>query len=119
MGQVQSLIKCDRGDACPDQYLDVPEHWNYCPNGLQGEGRAYDGSSSTSSERGTAEAHVDVTKLGVDRNFSGEGSEQTVGLARKSGEAFPAAGHNATERFGARTPGHHLARRFIDILKPV
>ncbi len=63
--------------------------------------------------------------LGVDAYVSGEVSEQTVHLARESGVAYLAAGHHATERFGAQALGEHLARqfgldcRFIDVDNPV
>ena len=63
--------------------------------------------------------------LGVDAYLSGEISEQTVHLARESGVAYLAAGHHATERFGARALASHLAEhcgldcRFIDDDNPV
>ncbi len=63
--------------------------------------------------------------LGVDAYVSGEISEQTVHLARESGVAYLAAGHHATERFGAQALGEHLSRqfgldcRFIDVDNPV
>lgn len=63
--------------------------------------------------------------LGVDAFVSGEISEQTVHLARESGVAYIAAGHHATERFGARALAAHLAEnceldcRFIDVDNPV
>ena len=50
--------------------------------------------------------------LGVDLFVSGEVSEPTVHLARESGVAYLAAGHHATERFGVRALGEHLASRF-------
>ena len=56
---------------------------------------------------------------------AGEISEQTVHLARESGVAYIAAGHHATERYGIRALGEHLAARFgvahhfIDIANPV
>ncbi|MBK9446046.1 MAG: Nif3-like dinuclear metal center hexameric protein [Betaproteobacteria bacterium] len=63
--------------------------------------------------------------LGVDAYISGEISEQTVHLARESGVAYLAAGHHATERFGAKALAAHLAARFgldcefVDIDNPV
>ncbi len=63
--------------------------------------------------------------LGVDAYVSGEISEQTVHLARESGVAYLAAGHHATERFGARALAAHLAVnfglecRFVDVDNPV
>ncbi|MDD2664674.1 MAG: Nif3-like dinuclear metal center hexameric protein [Dechloromonas sp.] len=63
--------------------------------------------------------------LGVDAYVSGEISEQTVHLARESGVAYLAAGHHATERYGAAALAEHLAARFgldcrfIDVDNPV
>jgi putative NIF3 family GTP cyclohydrolase 1 type 2 len=63
--------------------------------------------------------------LGVDAYLSGEISEQNVHLARESGVAYIAAGHHATERYGARALATHLAEHFdlecefIDIDNPV
>ena len=65
---------------------------------------------------------------GVDAFLTGEISEQHVHLARESGVAFIAAGHHATERYGARALVTHLAEQFeplelscqfIDIDSPV
>ena len=64
-------------------------------------------------------------RLGVDAYISGEISEQTVHLARESAVAYIAAGHHATERYGVRALGEHLAARFgiahefVDIPNPV
>ena len=63
--------------------------------------------------------------LGVDAYLSGEISEQTVHLARESGVAYFAAGHHATERFGAQALAMHLVEhcgldcRFVDVDNPV
>ena len=63
--------------------------------------------------------------LGVDAYLSGEISEQTVHLARESGVAYFAAGHHATERFGAQALALHLAEQcgldccFVDVDNPV
>lgn len=63
--------------------------------------------------------------LGVDAYLSGEISEQTVHLARESGVAYLAAGHHATERFGAQALAAYLAEncgldcRFVDVDNPV
>ena len=63
--------------------------------------------------------------LGLDGFVSGEISEQTVHLARESGVAYFAAGHHASERFGARALAAHLGERFaiecefVDIDNPV
>ncbi|PYE34433.1 dinuclear metal center YbgI/SA1388 family protein [Idiomarina fontislapidosi] len=50
--------------------------------------------------------------LGVDGFITGEVSEQTVHSAREQGIAFFAAGHHATERYGAKALGEHLAHQF-------
>lgn len=68
-----------------------------------------------------SEAH----RLGVDAYLSGEISESTVHTARECGLHFYACGHHATERYGARALGAHLAERFalhhefVDIDNPV
>lgn len=49
---------------------------------------------------------------GADLFISGEISEQTVHLARESGVPYLAAGHHASERYGAQALGEHLAERF-------
>ena len=49
---------------------------------------------------------------GVDLYLSGEISEQTTHLARESGVPYIAAGHHATERYGVRALGAHVAERF-------
>ena len=62
---------------------------------------------------------------GADIFVSGEISEQTVHLARETGMAYIAAGHHATERYGAMALGAHLAEKFgidcefVDIDNPV
>lgn len=75
---------------------------------------------------GGAQGYItDATELGVDVFISGEISEQTVHLARESGVAYIAAGHHATERYGIKALGVHLASQFglahefIDINNPV
>ncbi|MDK9703179.1 MAG: Nif3-like dinuclear metal center hexameric protein [Sulfuritalea sp.] len=58
----------------------------------------------------------DALATGADVFVSGEISEQTVHLARETGMAFIAAGHHATERYGAMALGDHLAENFgIDV----
>lgn len=63
--------------------------------------------------------------LKVDAYLTGEVSERTVSIARESGIHFYAAGHHATERYGVKALGIHLAQRFglehqfIDINNPV
>ena len=61
----------------------------------------------------------------IDVYLTGEVSEHTVHTARESGVAFISAGHHATERYGVKALGEHLAarfgldHRFIDIANPV
>lgn len=68
---------------------------------------------------------IDAGQLGLDAYISGEVSEQTVHEARETGIHYFAAGHHATERYGARALGEHLAQTFnlshyfIDIDNPV
>lgn len=67
----------------------------------------------------------DAIRIGADAYLSGEISEQTVHLAREADVAYLAAGHHATERFGVRALGEHLAARygvahhFVDVHNPV
>jgi dinuclear metal center YbgI/SA1388 family protein len=75
---------------------------------------------------GAAQSYIEAAVAkGLDAFVSGEISEQTVHIARECGIHYFAAGHHATERFGARALGEHLGRRFgieqqfIDIDNPV
>lgn len=67
----------------------------------------------------------DAIAAGADLFVSGEVSEQTVHLARESGVPYIAAGHHATERYGARAIANHLGEhlgldaQFVDIDNPV
>ncbi|WP_345793001.1 Nif3-like dinuclear metal center hexameric protein [Thauera sp. JM12B12] len=62
---------------------------------------------------------------GADLYVSGEISEQTVHLARETGVPYIAAGHHATERYGARAIAAYLKRElgleaeFLDLDNPV
>ena len=62
---------------------------------------------------------------GADLYVSGEISEQTVHLARESGVPYIAAGHHATERYGAQAIAAYLAdelgleAEFVDLDNPV
>lgn len=76
----------------------------------------------------TGAAHnmlADAIAAGASVYLSGEISEPTVHLAREAGVAYLACGHHATERFGVKALGEHLAgrfgieHRFIDIANPV
>ena len=75
---------------------------------------------------GGAEDHiVQAADQGVDAFISGEVSEQTMHQAQELGVHYFSAGHHATERFGIRALGMHLAERFglehefIDVPNPV
>ena len=75
---------------------------------------------------GAAQGYIDkAIALGVDAFITGEVSEPTVHAARENGIHFYAAGHHATERYGAKALGEHLAatfgieHQFIDIDNPV
>ena len=75
---------------------------------------------------GAAQGYIEQAQaLGVDAYISGEISEQTVHIARETGLHYFAAGHHATERYGAMALGSHLAQHFgvnhefVDIDNPV
>lgn len=62
---------------------------------------------------GAAQSYFDAAiAAGVDAFISGEISEPTVHSARESGVAYFSAGHHATERYGIRALGEHLAAQF-------
>lgn len=62
---------------------------------------------------GGAQGFIDqAVDLGVDAYISGEISEKTTHIARESGIHYYAAGHHATERYGAPALGCHLAEQF-------
>lgn len=74
---------------------------------------------------GAAQSYIEqAAALGADAFLSGEVSEQTVHQARELGLHFVAAGHHATERYGAPAVGDYLARQtglehyFVDIDNP-
>ncbi len=75
---------------------------------------------------GGGQGYIDqASELGVDAFLTGEASEQTIHSSRELGVHFFAAGHHATERYGVKTVGDHLADnfdldvQFIDIFNPV
>lgn len=75
---------------------------------------------------GAAQSYFEqAIAAGVDCFITGEVSEQTYHLAQESGVAFIAAGHHATERYGVKALGQHLAAQFavdvefVDINNPV
>lgn len=66
-----------------------------------------------------------AAEAGVDAYISGEVSEHTTHVAREMGLHYIAAGHHATERYGAFALGEHVAAKFgllhefLDIDNPV
>jgi putative NIF3 family GTP cyclohydrolase 1 type 2 len=74
---------------------------------------------------GGAQGYIEqAATLGVDAYLSGEISEQTTHQARELGLDYFALGHHASERYGVRALGAHLAarfaleHRFLDIPNP-
>ena len=62
---------------------------------------------------GAAQSYIEAAAaLRLDAFVSGEISEPTVHVARECGVHYFAAGHHATERYGVRALGAHLAQRF-------
>lgn len=61
---------------------------------------------------GAATSVVEAAALGCDAFITGEPREDTHALATELGIAFLAAGHHATEVFGIRALGAHLAAEF-------
>ncbi len=75
---------------------------------------------------GAAQDYIEqAINADIDVFISGEISERTVHLARESDTTYIAAGHHATERYGIKALGMHLAENlaiehdFIDIDNPV
>jgi len=75
---------------------------------------------------GAAQSYLPLAlELGVDAFLTGEISEQTVHIARECNIHLFAAGHHATERYGAESFGQHLSEHFsfqhyfIDIDNPI
>jgi dinuclear metal center YbgI/SA1388 family protein len=74
---------------------------------------------------GGAQGYIEqAATLGVDAYLSGEISEQTTHQARELGLDYFALGHHASERYGVRALGGHLAdrfgleHRFLDVPNP-
>lgn len=74
---------------------------------------------------GGAQGYIEqAVASGADVYITGEVSEQTIHIAREMGIHFVAAGHHATERFGAKSMADFLVREcgldavFIDIDNP-
>jgi dinuclear metal center YbgI/SA1388 family protein len=67
----------------------------------------------------------DAAAAGADALLTGEPAERSMSLARESGIHLIAAGHYATETFGVKALGEHLAERFdlrhvfLDVPNPV
>ncbi len=75
---------------------------------------------------GAAQDDIDkAIELGADAYLSGEISERTVHSAEEMGIHYFACGHHASERYGVKSLGEHLAERFglevvfLDIENPV
>jgi len=75
---------------------------------------------------GAAQGYIDqAIAANIDVFVSGEISEQTVHQVRESNTAYISAGHHATERYGIKALGEHLAgkfdlqQEFVDINNPV
>ena len=75
---------------------------------------------------GGGQGYIELAaEQGIDAFISGEASEQTTHVAREMDIHFFAAGHHATERYGAKALGEFIARDlglnvdFIDIDNPV
>ena len=65
-----------------------------------------------------------AAEQGIDAYITGEVSEQTIHTAREMDIHFYAAGHHATERYGVKALGEHIAQKlgltvqFVDIPNP-
>ncbi len=75
---------------------------------------------------GGGQSYIELAaEQGIDAFLSGEVSEQTTHIAREMDIHFIAAGHHATERYGAKALAKHLnealhiSAQFIDIDNPV
>lgn len=68
---------------------------------------------------------ADAAAAGADALLTGEPAERVMAQARETGLHFIAAGHYATETFGVKRLGEHLAERFalrhvfLDVPNPV
>jgi dinuclear metal center YbgI/SA1388 family protein len=74
---------------------------------------------------GGGQKYIDLAaSQGIDAFITGEVSEQTIHSAREMNIHFYAAGHHATERYGAKAVGDFLAKHhdvdveFVDIANP-
>ncbi len=68
---------------------------------------------------------AEAAAAGADAFITGEPAERAMSAAREAGLHFLAAGHYATETFGVRALGEHLATRFglrhvfLDVPNPI
>jgi dinuclear metal center YbgI/SA1388 family protein len=68
---------------------------------------------------------ADAAAAGADALLTGEPAERVMANAREAGLHFIAAGHYATETFGVKALGEHLAERFgirhvfLDVPNPI
>ena len=68
---------------------------------------------------------ADAAAAGAEALITGEPAERAMAGAREAGLHFVAAGHYATETFGVRALGEHLAARFgvrhvfLDVPNPI
>jgi len=74
---------------------------------------------------GGADYIADAIAAGADALLTGEPVERVMSTARESGIHFIAAGHYATETFGVKALGEHIAQRFgvrhvfLDVPNPI
>ncbi len=75
---------------------------------------------------GGGQGYIDMAATqGIDAYLTGEASEQTIHTSREMNINFFAAGHHATERYGIKAVGEHVAQTlgvevvFVDIDNPV
>jgi len=75
---------------------------------------------------GGGQGYIELAaQQGIDAFISGEVSEQTTHICHEMDIHFFAAGHHATERYGAKALGEHIAQKFeldvtfVDINNPV
>jgi dinuclear metal center YbgI/SA1388 family protein len=74
---------------------------------------------------GGADYITDAIAAGADALLTGEPVERVMSTAREAGVHFIAAGHYATETFGVKALGEHIAQRFgvrhvfLDVPNPI
>ncbi len=97
--------------------LTADEFANYIGNKLQRTPLLISGTSLPIQRvawcsGGAQDYIVNAHALGVDAYLSGEISERTYYQAKELGIHYLACGHHATERYGIRALGEHLAMQF-------